>query len=123
MIDVPTYDATQAKEYFEKKLAFTTGPVEVSQQIEVGENIVIIDVREPEDYRKGHVPGALNLPKPEWPTANGLRRDAMNIIYCYSQTCHLGAQAAARFAAEGYQVMEMDGGFETWEAKNLQIEK
>jgi len=123
MIEAPTYDTTEAKKYFAKKVAFTTGPVEVSQQIEEGENINIIDVREPEDFQKGHVPGALNLPKSQWDSMACLRRDAMNIIYCYSQTCHLGAQAAMRFAADGYQVMEMDGGFETWKQKDLPIEK
>lgn len=123
MIEVPTYDATEAKEFFAKKVAFTLGPVELKHQIEEGENIAIIDVRDADDYRKGHVPGALNLPKTEWDTLNGLHEDATNIIYCYTQTCHLGAQAALKFAEHGYRVMEMEGGFAAWQENEFEIEK
>jgi rhodanese-related sulfurtransferase len=47
----------------------------------------------------------------------------MNIIYCYAQNCHLGANAAMQFASKGYSVMEMDGGFESWKEQGLQITK
>jgi len=123
MTETMTYDVAEAREFFGHKIAFTTGPVEVSHQIEEGENINIVDVREPEDYRKGHVPGALNLPKDQWDSFAALRKDAVNIVYCYTITCHLAAQAAYRFASEGYQVMEMDGGFEAWKENGLKIEK
>ena len=85
--------------------------------------MVIIDVRESKDFKKGHVPGAINLPQEKWGTLAGLRRDTMNIIYCYSQTCHLGAHAAMQFAAKGFSVMEMDGGFESWKEQGLKIVK
>jgi rhodanese-related sulfurtransferase len=82
-----------------------------------------VDVREAEDFKKGHVPGALNLPKTEWESMSCLRKDSMNIIYCYTQQCHLAAKAALQFAEAGYQVMEMDGGFEAWKDNDLPIEK
>lgn len=53
----------KAEEYFTAKNSFTTGPVEVSKKIENGENIVVIDVRAEEDFRNGHIPGAVNLPQ------------------------------------------------------------
>jgi rhodanese-related sulfurtransferase len=31
-----------------------------------GADIAVIDVREADDYRKGHVPGAINLPHDKW---------------------------------------------------------
>ena len=43
-----------AEEYFANKNAFTTGPVEVGNKIQNGDNVVIIDVRAEEDFRKGH---------------------------------------------------------------------
>jgi rhodanese-related sulfurtransferase len=105
-------------------MAFTTGPVELDHQIEEGDDIAIVDVREEEDYRKGHVPGALNLPQDRWHSAEGiLRRDSTNILYCYSPTCHLAAKAAVQFAEQGYHVMEMDGGFEAWKHNKLKTEK
>ena len=116
-------NAAKAKQFFADKMAFTTGPVATSDQIEKREDVVIIDVRESKDFKKGHVPGAINLPQEKWGTLAGLRRDTMNIIYCYSQTCHLGAHAAMQFAAKGFSVMEMDGGFESWKEQGLKIVK
>jgi rhodanese-related sulfurtransferase len=116
-------NAAKAKQFFADKMAFTTGPVEISHQIEKGEDVPIIDVRASKDFKKGHVPGAISLPQEKWSTLAGLRRDSMNIVYCYAQNCHLGANAAMQFAAKGYSVMEMDGGFESWKEQGLQIEK
>ena len=116
-------NAAKAKQFFADKMAFTTGPVEISHRIEKKEDVVIIDVREPKDFNKGHVPGAINLPQEKWGPLAGLRRDTMNIIYCYAQNCHMGAHAAIQFAAKGYSVMEMDGGFESWKENGLKIWK
>jgi rhodanese-related sulfurtransferase len=116
-------NAAKAKQFFAEKMAFTTGPVATSDQIEKGEDVVIIDVRESKDFKKGHIHGAISLPQEKWSSMAGLRRDTMNIIYCYSQTCHLGAHAAMQFATKGFSVMEMEGGFEAWKEQGLKIEK
>jgi rhodanese-related sulfurtransferase len=116
-------DPVLAKEYFQKKISFTTGPVELDRMIKSGEDIVVIDVREREDYVKGHIPGALNLPKAEWSTFNGLSRDKTNILYCYTAVCHLAATAAVEFADKGFPVMELDGGFDEWKENDLDVER
>jgi rhodanese-related sulfurtransferase len=115
-------DPEKARQYFADKMAFTTGPIEVANNLKQGTDLAVIDVREEGDYRKGHVPGAINLPYDKWPTLEGLRNDALNVIYCYSPVCHLAAMAAVEFASKGYPVMEMEGGFETWKEKDLEIE-
>jgi rhodanese-related sulfurtransferase len=81
----------------------------------------VLDVRASKDFKKGHIPGAISLPQENWNTMAGLRRDSMNIIYCYAQTCHLGANAAMQFAAKGYSVMEMEGGFASWKEQRLKM--
>jgi len=91
-------DPAKAREYFEAKMAFTTGPVELERMIRQGENINIVDVRAAEDYAEGHIPGAVNLPKDKWDSLSGLRKDKINVLYCYSQVCHLAATAAVEFA-------------------------
>jgi rhodanese-related sulfurtransferase len=64
----------------------------------------------------------VNLPHGQWHTAKGLSKDKLNILYCYSQTCHLAAAAALELASQGYRVMEMEGGFAAWTAGNNAIE-
>ena len=113
----------KAIEFFEAKLNFTTGPVELNHMIQSDENINIIDVRRPEDYAKGHIPGAINLPEQEWTTLSGLSKENVNVVYCYSHVCHLAAKAAKYFAEHDFPVMELEGGFEEWQHHTLPIEK
>jgi rhodanese-related sulfurtransferase len=102
-------------------MEFTTGPVELSRMIERNESINIIDVRWPDDYAEGHIPGAVSVPKESWDTFSGLSRDKTNIIYCYSMVCHLAAAAARYFAEHDYPVMELQGGFEEWQRHNFPV--
>ncbi len=116
-------DPARALEHFENKMAFTTGPVELDRIIKSGENITVIDVREAEDFTKGHIPGAVNLPKAQWDSVKGLSKDKTNVIYCYTAVCHLGAAACVEFARKGFPVMELDGGFEEWKENDLEVNR
>jgi len=51
--------AAKAKKYFQDKMAFTTGPVELERMVQQGQPVHIVDVRAAEDYAEGHIPGAL----------------------------------------------------------------
>ena len=112
----------RALDFFEARMEFTTGPIELNDMMERNEDINIIDVRLPEDYANEHIPGAFNAPRESWNTFSGLSRDKTNIIYCYSQVCHLAAAAARYFAEHDYPVMELEGGFEEWRRHNLLTE-
>jgi len=113
----------KAAEYFRNKNSFTAGPVEVSHWIQEKAPVTIIDVRASEDYQKAHLPGAISLPKDRWDSLQGLQKDRNNVLYCYTQSCHLAASAAMKFAEKGYPVMEMEGGFKTWQENHLPTEK
>lgn len=110
------YDFNKAREHFNARNAFTTGPHELLGMIDRKADVVIVDLRLPSDYRKGHVPGAVNLPKGRWDKPVGLSKDKLNVVYCYNQQCHLASEAAEQLVEQGYPVVEMEGGFATWEA-------
>jgi rhodanese-related sulfurtransferase len=118
-----THDPIEAKHYFESKIAFTTGPVELNRMIKNRESINVVDVRAEEDYRKGHIPGAINLPQERWASFTGLNKHRTNVLYCYTQVCHLAAKAAVEFSRAGFPVMEMEGGFEAWTENEMDVEK
>jgi len=118
------HSPASARRYFEDKLAFTLGPVELERWIKTGEdNLVLVDVRAAEDFAKGHIPGAINLPKGRWDNPQGLSKDKTNVVYCYTQQCHLAANACVQFAAKDYPVMELEGGFEAWKEHQFDIEE
>jgi rhodanese-related sulfurtransferase len=121
-VQTTRYDSTKAKEYFEAKMAFTTGPVELERMMEHHE-VNVVDVRAAEDYAAGHIPGAVNLPKDQWPSLTGLRKDKTNVLYCYSHVCHLAAAAALEFAAQGFPVMELEGGWRWWKEDEFEVEQ
>lgn len=113
----------RAMEFFRNKIQFTMGPMEVNTALEENADINLVDVRHSSDFQDEHVPSAINLPEEEWGAFSGLRRDKLNVIYCYSAVCHLAARAAAVFAENGFPVMEMDGGFSEWKHYELPTEK
>jgi rhodanese-related sulfurtransferase len=116
-------DPAKARAYFENKMAFTTGPVELERMLKGGNGtITVVDVRAAEDFDKGHIPGSINLPKGTWDNPSRLSKDHTNVVYCYSQVCHLAASACVVFASKGFPVMELDGGFDSWEEHDLEIE-
>jgi rhodanese-related sulfurtransferase len=116
------YDFAAARAYFTQKAAATTGTHELLGMIDAKQDIVIVDVRFPSDFRKSRIPGSINLPKGKWHEGAALSKDKLNVLYCYNQTCHLAAEAALELLAQGYPVVEMEGGFATWEANGYAIE-
>ena len=101
-------DFTQAIEFFERKLAFTTGPVEVHSAMEKGSMpFTLIDVRAKKDFDLGHIPGAIDLPEDRWSEVGLLSRERINVIYCYSVVCHLAARAALQFGFETLALPEI----------------
>jgi rhodanese-related sulfurtransferase len=115
-------DPAKAREYFEAKMAFTTGPVELERMMK-NKEVNVVDVRAAEDYAEGHIPGAVNLPKNRWATLEGLRKDKPNVLYCYSHVCHLAAAAAVEFSGKGYPVMELEGGWRWWKTDGFDVAK
>ena len=119
----PLPDPAAALAYFQQKLACMIGPVGLERWMKESTDLHVIDVREREAYDRGHIPGAVNLPKDRWTTNAGLARGKTNVFYCYSMTCLLAAEAAAHFAKKGFPVMELIGGFDEWDGHDFEIEQ
>lgn len=111
-----TFDSNRAKEYFMEKISFSIGPVELKKMMKTDLNrINIIDLRAYQDYLNGHIPFAIHIPIEQldehW---NMIKKDKINIVYCYNAFCHLAAKVAVNMAEKGYPVMELCGGFDAW---------
>ncbi len=115
--------SAKALEYFKNKMAFTTGPMELDAVRAHTTEYAIIDVRAEKDYAEEHIPGAINLPQSEWGNFENLSKDKLNVVYCYSQVCHLAAKACVELAKAGFRVIELEGGFSEWKEYELETEK
>jgi rhodanese-related sulfurtransferase len=112
----------KAMRYFQEKLEFTLGPAELMHRFTDHDDVRVLDVRAEEDYRKGHIPGAISVPKDRWDMYMGLSTTGRNVVYCYSQPCHLAAEACLHFAAKGFHMMELEGGMEGWRQFGYEVE-
>lgn len=77
---------------------------------------VLLDVRKPEIYQAGHIPGAINIFAPELRRRDA-RLDAAKriIVYAGGWTDPLSINGAKRLIALGYNnVHEYKGGAELW---------
>ena len=78
----------------------------------------VIDVREPDEYQSGHIPGAINIPRGllEFRLSNSpelAARDLNVMLYC--KTSGRAALAARILADMGYlQVRSIEGGYDAW---------
>lgn len=95
-------------------------------------SILLIDVREPDEYLKGHVKGSINIPRGvlEFRTDKNYpgsvpeleNRSVDIVLYCRSGA--RSALAAKTMGMLGFSsVVSMAGGFLAWEAAQLPIEK
>lgn len=76
--------------------------------------IVILDVRQPEEYRFGHLPGAVFIPLPDLIDKVG-ELDPKKPVITYCRSGSRSRAAAAFLLSEGFsKVYNMDGGITAW---------
>ena len=78
----------------------------------------VIDVREPDEYQSGHIPGAINIPRGllEFRLSNSPELAAPDLnVMLYCKTSGRAALAARSLADMGYlQVRSIEGGYDAW---------
>ena len=115
--EVPAADSPRALAHFEALLGFETDCWDVHESLGSGESgFVLLDVRSPERFREGHVPGAVNLPHGRLIERNLAEcpPDALFVVYCAGPHCNGADKAAVRLARLGRAVKKMIGGIRGW---------
>ena len=78
--------------------------------------IAVVDVREPDEFRQGHLPGAINIPRgvAEMGVPQAIPdRGTRIILYCAGG--NRSALAADNLVQMGYEnVASLSGGFQGW---------
>jgi len=113
---VPPADSESARKHFASSFAFETDCWDVHDAMSKGADFVLLDVRGPALFAKGHIAGAINLPHgkiirskmAEWP------EDTIFVTYCAGPHCNGAARGALRLAELGRPVKIMTGGVTGW---------
>lgn len=85
--------------------------------------VTVLDVRPPEEFQAGHVPGAVNLPLKDLKKRLGeLPKGSEIIAYCRGPYCVLAFEAVAALRKKGFQARRMEEGYPEWKASGLPVE-
>jgi rhodanese-related sulfurtransferase len=103
--------------HFSEALQFETDCWDVHDAMSNGNaDFVLVDVRSPTLYAKGHVPGAINIPHAKL-VVSKLESYPMNmmfVVYCAGPHCNGAHRGAIRLATLGRPVKMMIGGITGW---------
>ena len=84
--------------------------------------VTVLDVRPTEEYRAGHVAGAISLPLHELQERLAeLPRNQDIVAYCRGPYCVLAAQAVELLRAHGFRVSRLEDGVADWRAHGLPV--
>ena len=114
---VAAADPADTLEHFERLLSLETDCWDVHEAMKKGSpDFILLDVRGPQSFKTGHLPGATNLPygKINERNLNSHPVDTLFVVYCDGPHCNGADRAAANLARLGRKVKKMIGGIEGW---------
>jgi rhodanese-related sulfurtransferase/DNA-binding transcriptional ArsR family regulator len=94
---------------------------ELRQRLQKG-LVTVLDVRPPEEFQKGHLPGARNVPVGQlkrW--LSRLDRNTEIVAYCRGPYCVMAFEAVALLRARGFQARRLQDGFPEWRAAGMPV--
>jgi rhodanese-related sulfurtransferase len=93
------------------------------QRQQAGQAPMLLDVRSADEYRDGHIAGALNIPVDSLAQRAGVLgvpRDSEIVVYCVSGK--RAARAQETLTSLGYtHVRLLDGSLNTWRQRHLPL--
>lgn len=84
--------------------------------------LTVLDVRAPQEWEDGHVPGAVHVFLPELPKSMS-RIDKVQPVAVYCDSGYRASIAASLLQANGYDVRNVPGSWQAWRACGLPVEK
>ncbi len=103
-------------EFYEAKLRHETDAWDLAEAMKNGDDLVVIDTRSPEAFRREHIPGAINLPHRAMnrETTKQLDKSKVLVTYCDGIGCNASTKGALALARLGFDVRELLGGLDWW---------
>ena len=95
---------------------------ELNEKLKFGKHPLVLDVRQPDEFRSGHVAGAKLIP------LNELRKKINELpkgreIVCICASGNRSTSAVKMLAKEGFNVLNVSGGMLAWRRAKLPVQK
>jgi ArsR family transcriptional regulator len=85
--------------------------------------VTVLDVRPPDEFAAGHVPGAVNIQPTELDKQlKNLPKDQEIIAYCRGAYCVLSFEAVAELRKKGFKARRLEEGYPEWKAAGLPVD-
>jgi rhodanese-related sulfurtransferase len=86
--------------------------------------VTVLDVRPPEEYASGHLPGAVNIPITELEKRlSGLPKRREVVAYCRGPYCLMSYDAVALLRKKGFKARRLEAGMPEWRHAGLPVER
>lgn len=86
--------------------------------------VTVLDVRPPDEFALGHLPGAVNIPLAELESRLAELDPELEVVaYCRGPWCVLSFEAVAALRARGYRARRLQDGLPEWRAAGLPVER
>jgi len=86
--------------------------------------VTLLDVRPPEEFAAGHIPGALSVPLPELARQLArLPRRQEVVAYCRGPYCVMAIEAVRQLRAKGFKAVRLEDGVLDWAALGHAVER
>jgi len=86
--------------------------------------VTVLDVRPPDEFELGHLPGAVNIPLRALKARLAeIKPDREIVAYCRGEYCVLSFEAVALLRARGFKARRLEEGLPEWRAAGLPINK
>lgn len=87
------------------------------------EDVTVIDVRPQQEFNKGHIAGALNIPVDQLSEKmEDLPEDQEIVAYCRGPFCVFADDAVELLSKKGFNAKRLDEGFPEWMLDELPVE-
>jgi rhodanese-related sulfurtransferase len=122
--EVAVASASETKAHFGSLLRFETDCWDVHEAMQSPDpGFILLDVRSPDLFDAGHLPGAVSLPHRRINERNlaAFGDVSLFVVYCAGPHCNGADKAALRIAGLGRPVKKMIGGVEGWKDEGFDL--
>ena len=93
---------------------------DINQGVQEYKNVagaVLLDVRTPQEYREGHIPGSQNVPLQQLDKVEEVTENKDTVLYVYCRSGARSRQAVSLLQAMGYTNVHNIGGIAAYSGK------